>query len=201
MFDAALRPFVDRLLAPAGRYLAALGVTPNQVTIIGAMCGGMAAVMVAVGWFDLALWLVLANRLADGLDGAVARAGQRSDFGGYLDIVADFVFYSAIPFAFALADPANALAAAFLIFGFIGTASSFLAYAILAEKHHVTTDIRGAKSFYYLGGLTEGGETILLFVVMLIWPAWFIWLAWGFGCLCWITTSMRIHAAFRQFAG
>ena len=97
------------------------------------------------------LWLVdrsgVGNRLADGLTGG--GAGRILDFGGYLDIVADFVFYSAIPFAFAVADPANALAAAFLIF-ILSVPCSFLAYAILAEKHHVTTDIRGAKAFTIL---------------------------------------------------
>ena len=145
------------------------------------------------------LWLVVLNRIADGVDGAVVRCGGTSDFGGYLDIVADFIFYAAVPFAFAIADPANALAATFLIFSFIGTGSSFLAYAILAEKHNISTDIRGRKTFYYLGGLTEGAETILLFIAMLIWPSYFVYFAWSFGALCWITTATRIYAAYRQF--
>ena len=140
------------------------------------------------------------NRVADGLDGAVARASKATDFGGYLDIVCDFVFYSAIPVAFAAAQPENALASAFLIFSFVGTASSFLAYAILAEKHNISTEIRGKKSFYYIGGLTEGAETILLFLAMVTWPSYFISMAFGFGLLCWVTTVTRIHAAYSQFS-
>ena len=108
--------------------------------------------------------LFLLNRVADGLDGAVARASMTTDFGGYLDIVCDFVFYSAIPFAFAVALPENAFASAFLIFSFIGTASSFLAFAILAEKHNISTEIRGKKAFYYLGGLTEGVKPSFCFL-------------------------------------
>ena len=199
MFDAQLRPLIDRLLNPIGRGLVALGMTANQVTMIGAAFGLIAAGCVAAGLFYPALWFVTANRVIDGLDGAVARASRSSDFGGYLDIVSDFIFYSAIPMAFAVARPETALAAAFLIFSFIGTATSFLGFAILAEKHQVTTKIRGKKAFYYLGGLTEGTETILLLLAMLIWPDYFSLMAIVFGILCWVTTGTRIYAAYRQF--
>ena len=199
MFDAQLRPLIDRLLNPIGRGLVALGMTANQVTMIGAAFGLIAAGCVAAGLFYPALWFVIANRVIDGLDGAVARASRSSDFGGYLDIVSDFIFYSAIPMAFAVARPETALAAAFLIFSFIGTATSFLGFAILAEKYHVTTQSRGKKAFYYLGGLTEGTETILLFLAMLVWPDYFSLMAIIFGILCWVTTGTRIYAAYRQF--
>ena len=100
--------------------------------------------------------------------------------------------------AFALADPgANALAAAFLIFSFIGTATSFLAFAIMAAKRGITTEIRGRKSLYYLGGLTEGSETILAFVLACLWPAWFPLIAWVFGALCWATTATRVAVAWQ----
>jgi phosphatidylglycerophosphate synthase len=176
-----------------------LGVTANQVTMIGAAFGLIAVGCAAAGLFYPALWFVIANRVIDGLDGAVARASLSSDFGGYIDIVSDFIFYSAIPLAFAVARPETALAAAFLIFSFIGTATSFLGFAILAEKHQVTTQIRGKKAFYYLGGLTEGTETILLFLAMLVWPDYFSLLAITFGILCWVTTGTRIYAAYCQF--
>ncbi len=199
MFDAQLRPLIDRLLDPIGRGLVRLGVTANQVTVIGAAFGLIAAGCVAAGLFHTALLFVIANRVIDGMDGAVARASRSSDFGGYLDIVSDFIFYSAIPMAFAVAQPKTALAAAFLIFSFIGTATSFLGFAILAEKYHFTTQIRGKKAFYYLGGLTEGTETILLFLAMLVWPDYFSVMAIIFGILCWVTTGTRIYAAYRQF--
>ena len=200
MFDAQIRPLMDRLLNPVGRGLAARGVTANHVTIIGVFFGLAAAVCVAFQLFDIAFWLILLNRVADGLDGAVARANTATDFGGYLDIVCDFVFYSAIPVAFAAAQPENGLASAFLVFSFIGTASSFLAFAILAEKHNISTETRGKKAFYYLGGLTEGAETILLLLAMVTWPSYFIFMAFGFGLLCWVTTITRIYAAYSQFS-
>ncbi len=200
MFDAQIRPLIDRILNPVGRELAARGVTANHVTIVGMLFGLAAALCVAFQLFNIAFWLILLNRVADGVDGAVARASTATDFGGYLDIVCDFVFYSAIPVAFAAAQPENALASAFLIFSFIGTASSFLAFAILAEKHNISTEIRGKKAFYYLGGLTEGAETILLLIAMVTWPSHFIFMAFGFGFLCWVTTITRIFAAYQQFS-
>lgn len=150
----------------------------------------------------IALVLILLNRLADGLDGAVARHHRISDFGGYLDIVCDFIVYAAVPFGFALADPAaNGVAAAFLILSFVGTGTSFLAFAIIAEKHGIRTSARGAKSFYYLGGLTEGTETMAVFIAMCLWPQAFVWLAVGFGVLCWITTASRVASAWEAFRG
>ena len=200
MFDAKLRPLIDRGLDPIGRWLAGLGVSANHVTIAGAGFGLLAFIFIAVDLAFIGLWMIILNRVADGVDGAVARASGQTDFGGYLDLVVDFIFYSAIPLAFAIANPEHALAACFLCVSFTGTASSFLGVAILAAKHNITSDIRGKKTFFYLGGLTEGFETILLFCAMAVWPNYFAHLAWGFGFLCWVTTGTRIYTAHNMFA-
>ena len=182
------------------RVLTNHGWTASQVTVAGFVIGLLAIPMIAFESYEIGLLLILVNRLCDGLDGAVARLTEQTDRGGFLDITLDFIFYASIPFAFALADPfSNALAAAFLIFSFIGTACSFLAYAIMAEKRGLSTDIRGKKSLYYLGGLTEGTETIAVFVLACLLPFWFPIFAYGFGALCWITTATRIHAGWQSF--
>lgn len=200
MLDARLRPLID---PPLNRLAAAArqaGWTADCVTITGFVIGLMAIPAIAFEAYGLGLVLIIINRMADGLDGALARITEKTDRGGFLDITLDFIFYSGIPFAFALADPfENALASAFLIFSFIGTGCSFLAYAIMAERHGLSTDILGQKSLYYLGGLTEGTETIALFVLACLLPAWFPVLAWIFGTLCWVTTATRIHAGWRAF--
>jgi len=199
MFDAALRRVIDPLLDAAGRRLAAAGLGADAVTLGGFAVGLLAVPLIAAEHYAAGLALILANRLADGLDGAVARHRGPTDFGGYLDIVCDFLIYAAVPFAFALARAENAVPATFLVLSFVGTGSSFLAYAIIAAKHRVETTRRGAKAFYYLGGLTEGGETIALFVIACLFPGAFPWLAWSFGALCLITTLSRIAAARRDF--
>lgn len=199
MFDAALRNVIDPPLNMAGSKVAALGVPANTVTIVGFIIGLLAVPLLAHEYYIPALLLILINRIFDGLDGAVARQSILSDFGGYLDIVCDFIFYAAIVFGFVIAQPENAIAGAFLIFSFMGTASTFLTYAVMAEKNRITTDIRGIKSLYYLGGLTEGAETIVAFVLFCLLPNYFTEIAYIFGGLCWITTLTRIYAAWISF--
>jgi phosphatidylglycerophosphate synthase len=158
----------------------------------------LAVPLIAFHFYLLALVAILTNRLLDGLDGAVAKQTVATDLGGYLDIVLDFIFYSAVILGFCLAQPDQALYGAFLIFSFVGTGSSFLGFAIFAEKRGISSEIHGSKSLYYLGGLTEGTETILLFILLCIFPGYFGPLALVFGLLCWLTTLSRIQFAYLQ---
>ena len=193
MFDARLRRVVDPYVDFVAAQLARRGVSADALTWAGFGVGLLAVVAVAYEAFGAALVLFLLNRLADGLDGAVARRTKLSDRGGFLDIVLDFLVYAGMVFGFAVADPeANALAAAFLLFSFMGTGSSFLAFAIMAAKRGITTEQRGRKSFYYLGGLAEGAEPMLFLVLACLRPDWFVPMAVGFAALCWVTTAARI---------
>ena len=172
-------------------------ISANTITLAGFAVGVM---VVPLLWFKLysaALAVILVNRFFDGIDGAVARKNGTTNLGGYLDITCDFIFYSLVILGFALADPENnGLAAAFLIFSFIGTGSSFLAFAAAAEKQGISSDSHGQKAFYYLGGLTEGTETILFFVIICMYPECFPILAMVFGIICWITVLGRFGSAF-----
>ncbi len=200
MFDS----MVNRLIAPFSGAIAEklthMGITPDAVTLTG-FCIGMAAVpMLWSGRFTAALLLILFNRICDGLDGALARRTAPSDAGAFLDITLDFIFYSGIIFGFALADPArNGLWAALLIFSFVGTGSSFLAFATMAAKHGFTnSSSTQTKSMYYLEGLTEGTETILFFILICLFPSYFPQLAIIFSILCWITTITRVIGGYRR---
>jgi len=200
MLDSRLRPLIDPPLNRLGGWLAHQGVRADWVTALGLMLGLGAALAVWGGLWLVALALVLASRLADGLDGAVARATEISDFGGYFDIFADFTFYAAIPLAFVLADPAaNGAAGAFLLASFYVNAASFLGFAILAEKAQMRTDAQGRKSIYFSNGLLEGTETIVFFVALCLFPAAFVLLALVFGALCLLTAALRLVAAARLF--
>ena len=195
MLDRFARPLID---PPLNRIAARLArwIDADTITLLGFALGLGAMGLVMLGHHRAGLVLFLLSRLADGLDGAVARRTGITDLGGYLDITLDFIVYSGLVFAMAVADPeANALAAAFLVFSFMGTGSSFLAFAIMAAKRGLSSRARGTKSLYYLGGLAEGSETILFFLLVLLWPQAFAPLAWLFGLVCWITTSSRILMA------
>lgn len=200
MLDGQMRKLIDPPVNWAGRKLAGLGVTADMVTLAGLIIGLSAAALIAIEAYTLGLIMLLLSRLADGLDGAVARATQTSDFGGYLDIVCDFLFYGIIPLAFAIALPSeNAVAAAFLITSFYFNGATFLGFAILAEKKKMKTDARGTKNLYFTGGLLEGTETIGFFVLLCLFPGYFPWLAYGFGSLCFVTALSRVLLARKVF--
>jgi phosphatidylglycerophosphate synthase len=193
MFDARLRPMIDPPLNAIGVRLANAGISANMVTVSGFCLGLLAAVSIAFGYFLAGFVLIALNRLFDGLDGAVARASQKTDLGGYLDITLDFFFYGAIPLAFAIQAPeTNALPAAALLASFYANGSAFLAFAIMAEKRNLTTSHQGAKSLFYIGGLAEGTETIGLFLLMALLPAWFPVLAWAFAAVCLVSAGARV---------
>lgn len=198
MLDRHLRPGIERRIAVSARRLHGRHVSAQQITFTGLACGLLGAVAIAWGMPWLGLGLFLLNRLADGFDGAVARLEGATDRGGYLDIVADFLVYAAIPLAFAVADPArNALAAAFLLAAFLANGVAFLAFAILAEKRGLETRAQGQKSFYFLAGLAEGFETIAAFALMCIFPTWVAIIAMGFAMMCIVSAVARMMTAWR----
>lgn len=201
MIDRHLLPVQKAFMTLPARVLAAIGVKADQVTLAGFCLAILSFGALSLGWFGLGLMSFLLNRLCDGLDGALARATTPTDRGAFIDIAADFLTYALIPFGFALTDPAsNALAAAVLVTSFVGTGSSFLAFASIAARRGMTTSAFPAKGLYYLGGLTEGAETIGFFILMFLYPAWFPTLAWGFALLCFLTTALRWHIGWTAFA-
>jgi phosphatidylglycerophosphate synthase len=186
---ALLKPGLERM----ARALVRAGIGADSVTLFGFALGLAAALAIALGMPLAGLALLLASRLMDGLDGAVARLTRPTDRGAFLDITLDFLFYASFPLAFAVADPAaNALPAAVLLAAFMGTASSFLAFAVLAERRGLKSEDYPQKGLYYLGGLTEATETLTCFVLMCLWPQHFALWAYGFALLCALTIVSRI---------
>ena len=198
MLDKFITPVIKPLLTPIVATLHKLGITADQLTVAGFLVGMLALPLLAFELWYGALAVIILNRIFDGLDGAMARyAQQSSSAGGYLDITLDFLFYAAVPLGFILANPAqNAIAGALLLAAFIGTGSSFLAFAISAEKFQLDKPQFKYKSFYYLNGLTEGTETIALFIALCIWPQHFVLLAGIFATACAITIFTRIHGGY-----
>ena len=192
MIDARILPLQQKILLPIAKLLVRLGVHADQITIAGFLVGLIALPLITTENYEWALVFILGNRLLDGLDGPVARLTQATDRGAFLDIALDFAFYAVIPLAFAFADSsANALAAAVLLTAFIGTGSSFLAFSLMAQKRKLQSQIFPNKGLYYLGGVTEGAETIAIFVAFCLWPDLFDILAYSFAFACLLTTLSR----------
>ncbi|MBQ4833802.1 CDP-alcohol phosphatidyltransferase family protein [Pseudoalteromonas sp. MMG010] len=198
MLDKFITPVIKPLLTPAVMFCHKRNITADKVTLVGFLVGVLAVPLLAFELYHAALLVIILNRILDGLDGALARyANQSSSAGGFLDITLDFLFYAAIPLGFILANPQhNAIAGAILLATFIGTGSSFLAFAIAAEKFKLDKPQFNYKSFYYLNGLAEGTETIALFIAFCIWPEHFVLLASIFSVICALTIFTRIYGGY-----
>lgn len=200
MFDTSIRSKIDPLLNRAAAVLARMGIGANLVTWVGFLVGVLAALAIAGGYFYNGLVLLLLSRLCDGLDGAIARQSEKTDLGGFLDIVLDFAFYGMIPLAFIVANPEmNGAAGGVLLLAFYINGASFLAYGLVAEKRGLDEKARGNKSLLYTTGLAEAGETIAVFILMCLFPTWFSIISLVFAAVVVVTTITRFIMAYREF--
>ncbi len=197
MLDRYIVPFIKPAVDAIARAAQRKGWRADGATMFGFVIGLCAMIAIAKQDYTVAIGFILLSRLFDALDGALARLMTHTDAGGFLDITLDFLFYASIPLAFAIADPAaNALPAAVLLAAFIGTCSSFLAFATLAAKRGINSVDYPNKSFYFLGGLAEATETLTCFILMCLFPQWFPELAYGFAAICAITIATRIVGGY-----
>lgn len=173
------------------------GYNADQVSVAGFCVGMMVVPALYLHLYWLALICIVVNRIGDGVDGCLARMTEVTDAGGYLDIVLDFIFYSAVVLGFALAVPeVNGLPAAALIFTFVGTGSSFLGFAIMAERRGIDNIVYKHKGFYYLEGLVEGTETIAFLLLFCLFPVHFPVLAYSLAGLCVVTVITRVVGGY-----
>ncbi len=223
MLDKHVQKLAQPTLTVIAARLKSLGITANQITLAGFAFGIFASFLIAVGLYREGLAFIVLNRLADGLDGARARLDDAlSERGGFLDILCDFIFYASVPLAFAFADvERNALVSAIVLFSFIGTGSSFLAYANFtkagSKAGDKTSDKKGdapasaalsskdsraallRKALHYIGGITESSETTIFFFLICLIPQGFPVFGIVFALLCFITTATRAYSGWRDF--
>ncbi len=203
MLDPALRNVKEALLLPLAR---ALGprVPPNLVTLVGFGVGIGCALLLLRGTYGLALLLWLLNRVLDGLDGAMARAQRRqTDFGGYLDLLLDFVLYALIPVCLAVGSPGRtplllpALGA--LLGSFHVNAASWLYLAAVREKRALGARARGEPTSVTMPtGLVEGTETIVFFSLFMLLPGALVPLFAAMAALVLATAVQRLLWAARH---
>jgi len=196
MFDRQLQKLTQKPLSFFGKIILKY-LSANQITIIGFVFGLVMCVFIYFESFLAAIFFLILNRICDGLDGVMARLTAPSNLGAYLDIVLDFIFYSAFILIFGLQDTNNIVISSFLLFSYICTGTTFLAQAIiqpkldLAQKEgDLDSDI--PKGFYYSAGLIEGTETILFMILCLLFPNLYFFFGLIFTILCLSTAFSRI---------
>ncbi len=195
VLDPIVRPLKDSFLRPLARRLRVL--PPAVVTLLALVAGLGAAGFLAAGMFLSGLGLWFANRFLDGLDGVVAREnGRQSDFGGYLDILADFVVYAAVPLGLVLgmgARPEQWLALVVLLSSFYVNTASWMYLAALLEKRSAGAATRGeSTSITMPDALVGGTETVVLFSLFILLPAYLVPLFWLMSALVGVSIVQRL---------
>lgn len=195
MLDARLRRVAGPYLDAAGEWLADRGVRPIWLTGAGFVLGSGACVAIGLGRFDVALGLWLANRALDALDGPTARAQRPSELGAFLDILGDFSIYSGFVLALAVEDRAARLACVALLVTYSLSGTAFLACSSLLERRRSPS--ADERSLHFVGGLAEGSETAVVYVLFCLLPGSTSVIAWGFAGMVGLTTLQRVLAGVR----
>lgn len=200
MLDSSFRRHLEGPLAWAGRRLVAAGIAPTALTATGFVLGAGACWAIATERWTIALVLWLLNRVADGLDGAVARGGRAgpTDLGGFLDIMADFAVYGGVIVAVGYAVPEARVAALVTLLAYYLNGAAFLAWSSLAERRNLSKDER---SLVFPAGLAEGSETIIAYVILLLFPQWARTILWIWAVVVGISVVQRIVFVTRQLGG
>ena len=202
MFDRHLQKLTQKPLSFFAKIILKY-ISANQITIIGFVFGLMMCLFIYLELFFLAIFFLILNRICDGLDGVMARLTVPTYLGAYLDIVLDFIFYSAFILIFGLLDTNNIIISCLLLFSYICTGTTFLAQAIIQPKLDLvqkdeSIDIDIPKSFYYSAGLIEGTETILFMILCLLFPNLYFFFGLIFAFLCLLTALSRIFIFYKR---
>ncbi|MCX6048881.1 MAG: CDP-alcohol phosphatidyltransferase family protein [Chloroflexi bacterium] len=198
MFDTSLRELKDRIAAPLTIRME--GISPDLLSLLALLVGVGAALFAAQAHYGWALAFWLLNRALDGLDGLLARQhAKQSDFGGYFDIVVDFVVYASVPIGLVMGTPSpeHYLTLAFLLASFYINAASWMYLGAILEKRHAR-DAQTMTSIVMPVGLIGGTETIVAYCLFLAFPARITLLFTIFAALVLITVIQRLIWAWRK---
>jgi phosphatidylglycerophosphate synthase len=195
VIDRRLRRIIGPSLDTAGRRLRAFGVRAGWITAVGWVLGIGSCVAAGTQRWPEALALWLANRVCDGLDGPVARASAPTDWGGFIDIVADFSVYGGFVVGVAFAVPSARLACIALLLAYYSSGTAFLTLSSLLERRRqADADVRSLR---FVGGLAEGSETIVVYVLFCLLPHHAAVIAWAFTAAVTVTAAQRVRTGWR----
>jgi len=171
MIDKYLRPLKEKFLLPTAQIISKY-FTPNQITLIAFAFGLLSCVLIIFNHLYIALSFWLVNRIIDGLDGTVARiSGRQTDWGGYLDIMLDFIIYALIPISFTIVSNSSfftfiSLSIMLAVF-YINSASWMYLSAVLEKQTAIKLE-KELTSVSMPTGVIEGTETIFTYTLLFL---------------------------------
>jgi phosphatidylglycerophosphate synthase len=200
MLDLSLRKVKDAWLQPL--VVRCQNVSPIMISLTAFMAGLASAWLAWNTCYYAAVPVWLLSRMLDGLDGAVARyQGKNSDFGGYLDILLDYIVYIAVPLGIALSMPDDLpfiFATALFAIYYVNTGSWMFLSAVLEKRASGATKNREQTSITMPASIIGGSETIITYTLMLLLPQWFLGISALFGILIILSIMHRFSWAMRQ---
>jgi phosphatidylglycerophosphate synthase len=177
-------------------------VSPILISMFSLVAGLIASFAAYKNQYLWALGLWCLNRALDGLDGLIARLHDgQTDFGGYVDILIDFVVYAALPIGLAAGSPSNEhyLALAFMLGTFYVNTASWMYLAAILEKR-AAHDTETQTTIVMPAGIIGGFETFLAYGVFLLFPSYITILFSIFTVLVLFTVLQRLIWAKNKLA-
>jgi len=200
MFDSYLRRFKDQAGTPLARHMSR--VSPMAISVSALVVGLLATYAAFKGQYLFAFGLWILNRILDGLDGLIARLHNRqSDFGGYVDILIDYIVYAALPIGLVAGSPSSEhyLALIFMLAVFYVNSASWMYLAAILEKR-ATHDPETQTTIVMPAGVIGGFETIVAYGIFLFFPVYTTVLFSIFAILVFITILQRLIWAKRTLS-
>jgi archaetidylinositol phosphate synthase len=188
MIETHIRPFYQKYCVdPIARRLPT-SVQPHTVTLCACLVGILTAPILIAGYPLFACFFLILSGYLDTLDGTLARQqSSSSPIGTVFDITADRIVEIAVILGLFGIGPLNR---GWLCLGMLGSIlvciTTFLVVGIFAEN-------TSSKGFHYSPGLIERAEAFLFFIAMMLFPAYFTYLALLFILLVLATSLLRIR--------
>ena len=190
MLDGSWRKPVDAAVAPVGRALQRIRVTPDLLTVVGVLMAAGASVIIGSGRLVIGVILLTAAGLPDLLDGAVAKAsGRASKRGAFFDSVSD-----------RLTDTLLLGGVAWYLTSRDGGHAGMLAVAVLGASFLISYQRAKAESLGYdaKGGIMERAERTILLGVGVAIGRLLVPILWILLVLSIITAIQRFVKVWKQ---
>lgn len=175
-----------------GRAVGALGIKPNQVTVLAVLVSGIGAFFLYTQHFILGALIVFVGAFLDFVDGAVARATDNiTRSGGYLDSVMDrFVDFVVLLGLMAGFDDTK--------YWIVGSVALFGAITTSFAKARVYEDIQPDKS-EWSRDLLQRSERYLLLLPALMAHGIFLELGFDFEIIFWVLVVFAVLSVATVF--